>query len=58
MKNWMKCVLYVLMAVAYFILFYVCYMITLFSNMEALVLGCMAVGVTVVQYFENEKKDR
>lgn len=55
MKNWVG---YVLMAAAYFIVFYVCYLIILFSNMEFLIIGCMAIGVTIVQYFENKKKNK
>ena len=55
MKNWVG---FVLMAAAYFIVFYVCYLITLFSNMEFLAIGCMAVGATIAQYFENKKKNK
>ena len=55
MKNWVG---FVLMAVAYFVVFYVCYLIVLFSNMEFLAIGCMAVGATAAQYFENKKKNK
>lgn len=55
MKNWVG---FVLMAAAYFIVFYVCYLITLFSNMEFLAIGCMAIGATIAQYCENKKKNK
>jgi len=48
----------VLMALAYFIAFYVVFLIALFSGQEYLTLAVVAVGCSIATYFENRKRNK
>lgn len=54
MDNWVR---YVFMAIAYFIVFYVGYLVILFSDTIYTTIGAMAIGATLVKYIENREKN-